>query len=94
MALTKADLAANLVDSLGMERHEARAIVELFFETIRIALIRGETVKLSGFGKFRILDKHARPARNPRTGQPATVSERRVVSFMPGHLLKKKVQRD
>lgn len=94
MTITKADLITNLVDNLGIENHEAKAVVELFFETIRKALIRGETVKLSGFGKFRVLNKRERLARNPRTGEAAIVSARRAVSFVPGDVLKERINKE
>ncbi len=52
MALTKADLAANLFNELGLNKREAKEFVEIFFERIRGALAEGEQVKLSGFGNF------------------------------------------
>ena len=52
MALTKADMAEMLFEELGMNKRDAKDLVELFFEEIRAALERGEQVKLSGFGNF------------------------------------------
>jgi len=57
MALTKADLADYLVDALGLNKREAKDIIESFFEEIRTALARGEEVKLSGFGNFDLREK-------------------------------------
>ena len=51
----------------------------------------GEEVKLSGFGNFELLDKKARPGRNPKTGEDVTISARRVVTFRAGNKLRKKI---
>lgn len=92
MAITKADLAESLFQSVGLNKREAKELVEVFFETIREALEAGCMVKLSGFGNFVLNDKTARPGRNPKTGVDVEVSARRVVTFKPGQKLKSKVQ--
>ena len=91
-ALTKADLAEMLFDELGLNKREAKEIVELFFEEIRSALENNEQVKLSGFGNFDLRDKSTRPGRNPKTGEEIPISARRVVTFKPGQKLKAKVE--
>ncbi|HEB28894.1 MAG TPA: integration host factor subunit alpha [Porticoccus sp.] len=83
-ALTKADLAEMLFDELGLNKREAKEIVESFFEEIRSALETNEQVKLSGFGNFELRDKNTRPGRNPKTGEEIPISARRVVTFRPG----------
>ena len=92
MAITKLDLAIGLVEQLGMNRAEAKELVELFFEQIRLSLERGECVHLSGFGNFNLRDKKARPGRNPKTGEPYVISGRRVVTFQAGSKLKARTQ--
>ena len=90
-ALTKADLAEMLFDELGLNKREAKEIVESFFEEIRSALETNEQVKLSGFGNFELRDKNTRPGRNPKTGEEIPISARRVVTFKPGQKLKARV---
>ena len=90
--LTKADMVENLFDELGLNKREAKELVEMFFEEIRIALETGDHVKLSGFGNFMLRDKKQRPGRNPKTGKPIPVSARRVVTFRPGQKLKQRVE--
>ncbi len=68
MALTKADIAEHLFEKLGINKKDAKDLVEAFFEEIRSALEKGEQVKLSGFGNFDLRDKKERPGRNPKTG--------------------------
>jgi len=91
MALTKADMAEYLFVQLGLNKREAKDIVERFFEHIRAALEKGEQVKLSGFGNFELREKRERPGRNPKTGEEIPISARRVVTFRPGQKLKLRV---
>ena len=92
MALTKADIAEALFEELGLNKREARELVDLFFEEIRTALANGEQVKLSGFGNFDLRDKNERPGRNPKTGEEIPISARRVVTLRPGQKLKARVE--
>jgi integration host factor subunit alpha len=68
MTLTKAELADLLFEQLGLNKREAKDMVERFFEEIRQALEEGRSVKLSGFGNFQLREKPQRPGRNPKTG--------------------------
>jgi len=90
--LTKAAMADHLFEELGLNKREAKEIVELFFEEIRSALEDNEQVKLSGFGNFELRDKAERPGRNPKTGEEIPISARRVVTFRPGQKLKARVE--
>ena len=92
MALTKADMAERLFDDLGLNKREAKELVEAFFEEVRGSLEVGRQVKLSGFGNFDLRDKNQRPGRNPKTGEEVTISERRVVTFKSGLKLKSKLE--
>lgn len=92
MALTKAELAEQLYEQVGLNKREAREFVDAWFEAISGALERGETVKLSGFGNFQLRDKAERPGRNPKTGEEIPISARRVVTFKPGRKLRARVE--
>ncbi len=92
MALTKAAIAEHLFEELGLNKREAKEMVEMFFEEIRSALEQGYQVKLSGFGNFDLREKKQRPGRNPKTGEEIPISARRVVVFRPGQKLKLKVE--
>ena len=91
-ALTKSEMADKLFEELGLNKREAKELVEQFFEEIRICLENNEQVKLSGFGNFDLRDKRQRPGRNPKTGEAIPISARRVVTFRPGQKLKAKVE--
>lgn len=92
MALTKVEMIENLIEKCGLDKREARQLIELFFEEIRLALEQGEEVKLSGFGNFSVRDKKARPSRNPKTGEDVAVTARRVVAFKAGQKLRDRVE--
>ncbi|MDY7538397.1 integration host factor subunit alpha [Undibacterium sp. RTI2.1] len=86
--LTKAELAELLFEQVGLNKREAKDMVETFFDEIRDALERGEAVKLSGFGNFQLRDKPQRPGRNPKTGEEIPITARRVVTFHASQKLK------
>ena len=88
MTLTKAGLAEHLFNVLGLNKREAKDLVEIFFEEIRAALEKGVCVKLSGFGNFELREKPQRPGRNPKTGENVPIKARRVVTFHASAKLK------
>ena len=92
MTLTKANLAESLFDEVGLNKREAKELVELFYEEIKRSLEQGEQVKLSGYGNFDLREKKQRPGRNPKTGEEIPISPRRVVTFRPGQKLKSRVE--
>lgn len=92
LTLTKAELAEMLFERVGLNKREAKDMVETFFDEIRDALERGESVKLSGFGNFQLRDKPQRPGRNPKTGEEIPISARRVVTFHASQKLKSQIE--
>ncbi len=91
MTLTKADLADLLFEQVGLNKREAKDMVEAFFEEIRTSLEAGDSVKLSGFGNFELRKKSERPGRNPKTGEEIPITARRVVTFHASQKLKSQV---
>ncbi len=92
MSLTKTDMAESLFNEIGLNRREARELVDLFFQELEASLAAAEQVKLSGFGNFELRDKKERPGRNPKTGEEVSIPARRVVTFRPGQKLKARVE--
>ena len=91
-ALTKAVLSELVGTQAGLNRRDAKDMVDAFFEMVAGRLIEGHDVKLSGFGNFQIRTKAPRPGRNPRTGELIPIDARRVVIFHASHKLKDQVQ--
>jgi len=87
--MTKSEIVAAVYGKVGgFSKKEAADIVELVFETIKETLGRGEKIKISGFGNFVLRDKRQRRGRNPQTGEPLTITERRVLTFKASQILK------
>jgi len=87
--MTKADIAQIIYARVGgFSKREAVDVVNLVFETMKETLGRGQKIKVSGFGNFVLRDKRTRKGRNPRTGEPIAITERRVLGFKPSQLLK------
>jgi integration host factor subunit alpha len=91
-ALTRADLSEAVHQEVGLTRQDCAGLVESTLELIASALERGETVKLSGFGVFQVRDKRARLGRNPKTGAPAAIDPRRVITFRASQVMKARVE--
>ena len=91
-ALTKAQLADLLFEQIGLNKREAKDMVDAFYALIVEHLIAGDDVKLSGFGNFQMRVKAPRPGRNPRTGELIPIAARRVVTFHASQKLKDQLQ--
>ena len=89
--LTKADLIDSIYDNMPFDKQKATQIVEDWIELIKEGLDRDSKVMISGFGVFEVKGKHARPGRNPQTGDKITLSARKVVKFKASQILRKKL---
>ncbi|MDI1477021.1 MULTISPECIES: integration host factor subunit alpha [unclassified Polyangium] len=87
--MTKAEIVQAVYGRLGgFSKKESADLVDLVFETMKETLGRGEKIKISGFGNFVLRDKRQRQGRNPQTGDPIVITERRVLSFKASQILK------
>src|SRR6516165_12022636 len=89
--VTRADLCEAVYQQVGLSRTESATLVELVLKEISECLERGETVKLSSFGSFVVRNKGQRMGCNPKTGEKAVVSARRVLVFKPSDILKLRI---
>jgi integration host factor subunit alpha len=90
--VTRADLCDAIHQKIaGLSRTDSAALVEHVLKEIKDCLERGEKVKLSSFGVFVVRKKGKRMGRNPKTGEEAPISPRRVVMFKPSASLKKRI---
>ena len=89
--LTRAELREAVHRETGLPQSEAAELVETVIDAIAERLTAGETVRISRFGSFRLRDKEPREGRNPRTGEPAPIPARRVVTFRPSRVLKQRI---
>jgi integration host factor subunit beta len=75
----------------GFTRVQTEIIVDVFFKSIMDALGRGEKVEIRGFGNFRLKERAARKARNPKTGDQVEVAAKRVLHFKMGKDLREMI---
>lgn len=86
--LTKAEIVESVHRKIGFSKKDSSEIVEKLFEILKKTLEKGESVKLSGFGKFDVKSKRSRRGRNPQTGKEMEITARRVLSFRPSQILR------
>ncbi len=89
--VTRNDFANRLRERFGLTTADAYKLIDVIFDEIGESLVNGEEVKFAGLGSFKILNKSARMGRNPKTGVPAVISARRVVSFRPSAEFRERV---
>ena len=89
--LTRADLAEKINRKMGLSRADSLAMVETILRLMSEALIKGENVKISGFGSFILRDQGERIGRNPKTGIEVPITPRRVMTFRASQLLKDRI---
>jgi integration host factor subunit alpha len=86
--ITRADLSEAVYQAVGLSRAESAELVEQVLGEIGDTLVRGENVKLSGFGSFLVRSKGERVGRNPKTGVEVPIKPGRALMFKPSDSLK------
>lgn len=89
--LTRQDIANAVHNQLGLSRNESADLVESVLEELALCFEKGEQVKISSFGTFSVSQKTARIGRNPKSGEEAVITPRRVLSFRPSNQMRERV---
>jgi integration host factor subunit alpha len=89
--VTRVDLAEAVYRCIGLSRKESAILVQSVLDELADALIGGESVKLSSFGRFLVRAKSERTGRNPKTGIEVPITQRRVMVFKPSNVLKARI---
>ena len=89
--VTRVELAEAVYRCVGLSRKESAILVESVLEELADALVGGESVKLSSFGRFLVRAKSERIGRNPKTGIEVPITRRRVMVFKPSNVLKARI---
>lgn len=91
--MTKADLVEQVAEAIGpgITKKDCALVVDGFLNAVKHALGRGEGIEIRGFGTFKVRQRKARMARNPRTGEPVEVPARQVPVFKPSKHLRSRV---
>ncbi len=90
--MTKQDVVAKIADDTGMTKTSAAAAIESLIDGITRSLKKGNPVSFVGFGTFKVSQRKARTARNPRTGASIQIPKRRVPRFSAGKALRQAVR--
>ncbi len=91
--MIKADLISKIARELDISKQEAEEGVNLFFQSIKEAILKGEEIEIRGFGSFRFRKRTSRAGRNPRTGALVKVPPKKVLYFKPSKLLKEMINK-
>ena len=86
--MTKADLVEQVADMIGPQvtKKDCKRVIEAFLASVQDTLVRGEGIEIRGFGTFKVRNRKARTARNPRTGEAVEVPPRSAPVFQPSSL--------
>lgn len=82
--MNKTELISSVAEKAGMSKSQAGNAIEAFMECVVDSLKGGDSVSLTGFGTFSVVERGERQGRNPRTGEPMTIKAKKVAKFKPG----------
>ena len=90
---TRKDLSNKIHKNIGFSKNLSLKIVDDFFESIILGIIKSNKIKISSFGTFKVINTRERTGRNPRTKIEAKILPRKVVKFKPSSFVKKEINR-
>ena len=90
---TRKDLSNKIYQSLGFSKNFSSVIVDSFFDSLIVELIKNNRIKISSFGTFKVMNKKERIGRNPKTKIESKITSRKVVKFQPSLIFKKKINK-
>ncbi len=86
--MNKAELIAAAHVKAQVSRRDAEEVLEAVLDLITDCLLKGEDVKLSGFGNFEVKTRAARVGTNPSTGAKINIPESKTITFKPSKGIK------
>lgn len=90
--MTKKEIALKIAEETNIKQIDVKKVVQKMLDHIIDSLFKGETIELRNFGVFKVKTRRSRIGRNPKTGTKVPIPERKVVTFKPGMVMKKKVR--
>src|SRR5213592_2106022 len=91
--MLKSDLIAILVAKRQLTKKQAESTVETIFESMRVALCKGDNIEIRGLGAFHVKTYQGYNGRNPKTGEVIPVKPKRGILFRTGKELRDRVNR-
>lgn len=92
--MNKSELVQKVAERVNLPRKKAEEVVELIFDSMSQALIKGDRVEIRGLGSFTVKNYEAYKGRNPRTGESIQVKPKRLPFFKAGKELKRRVDQE
>lgn len=93
--MTKSVLIEKISEKVeGLSKKQTEVVVETLFDSIKDALAKGGKVEIRGFGNFKLRNRNARKARNPKTGEAVEVPPKKVPYFKVGKELREMVNKN
>lgn len=91
--MNKAELVNAISEKTALSKKDAEKVLAAFTETVTESLTAGEKVQIVGFGSFEVVNRAARTARNPRTGEAVEIAASKAPAFKAGKALKDSVNK-
>ncbi len=91
--MNKAELVNAISEKASLSKKDAEKVLAAFTETVTESLTAGEKVQIVGFGSFEVVNRAARTARNPRTGEAVEIAASKAPAFKAGKALKDSVNK-
>lgn len=86
--MRKTDIVDSISTLTSLPKRDSKIVLDAVVESIKIVLMETNKVSLSGFGTFSIVNRKARIARNPKTGEKINVPAKCVLKFKPSNKIK------
>lgn len=88
--MTKADMVAKLHEAMEgkLAKKDAEKALDAVFDIIRSEFVAGRDVAINKFGTFKVKERAAHDARNPKTGETIHVAASKTVTFKPSSAVK------
>jgi DNA-binding protein HU-beta len=90
--MTKDELVAKVAESAGIKKVDLQKALDAIIHTIIETIKTGDKVNITGLGIFKLKDKKARLARNPKTGESIQVPAKKAPKFLPSKNFKEAVK--
>ena len=81
--MNKAELINAVAAKSGLTKIATAEVLDALLDTLKGALVQGDTVQIMGFGNFEVTERAAREGRNPATGEPLKIAAKKGVKFKP-----------
>ncbi len=89
--MNKSDLVVGLARKVDLPLRKSEEVINLIFETMSKALLRGGRIEIRGFGAFELREYKDYTGRNPKTGEKIPVSKKKLPFFKVGKELREKI---